>query len=430
MEIIEEEKKKPGIRFSAESVLSGVRWGSSFLYYGAKEKLKVVIGINLVLISIVSLIYTDNLVNKFEERERRHVNLYAEALKNALLSNENQDLTPIFSIVYEAHDYYQIPAIYVDETGEPSFHNNINIPENISVEAQQQFQRETISAMAEEHAPIPVVLDKDKVGYIYYSSSSLLRQLRYYPYIQLAGIFILGFLAYLAFSSTRKAEQNKVWVGLAKETAHQLGTPISSLIAWIEYFRSDPNFDLSIADEMEKDVQRLEMITNRFSNIGSAPTLKSEDVVQVVYDFMAYLQKRVSTKVEFTIINHIPEGQTAIINKNLFEWVFENICKNAVDAMGGVGKIRITMQAAPKRDELIFDITDSGKGISSANLRKLFNPGFSTKKRGWGLGLTLAKRIVENYHGGRIFVKESIPGKGTTFRIVIATNPSEKVAVD
>lgn len=423
---VTDEKKKPRTRFNAESVLTGMRWGRSFLYYGPKEKLKIVIGINLILISIVSLIYTDNLVNKFEERERRQVNLYAEAMKNALISNDNQDLTPIFTIIYEAHDFYQIPAIYVDETGEPSFHNNVNISQKLSVEEQQTLLRETVAIMAQEHEPIKVVLDAGKIGYIYYSNSSLLTQLRYYPYIQLAGIFILGFLAYLAFSSTRKAEQNKVWVGLAKETAHQLGTPISSLIAWIEYFRSDPNFDHSIADEMEKDVQRLEMITNRFSNIGSAPALKSEDVVKVVYDFIAYLQKRVSTKVEFTLINHIPAGQRAVINKNLFEWVFENICKNAVDAMGGVGKIQITMEAAPKREELIFDIRDTGKGISPSNLRKLFNPGFSTKKRGWGLGLTLAKRIVENYHGGRIFVKKSEINKGTTFRIIIATDPTKR----
>lgn len=424
---ISEEKSKSKIRFNAESVLSGMRWGQSLFAYGPKERLKLIIGINLVLISIVSLIYTDTLVNKFAERERRQVNLYAQFLENAHNSIDNQDITPVFNMIDEANNYYQIPAIYVDDTGEPGVYNNLNIPENISVERQQEILRQTITSMAKEHEPIPVKLDEGKLGYIYYSSSSLLRQLRYYPYIQLSGIFILGFLAYLAFSSTRKAEQNKVWVGLAKETAHQLGTPISSLIAWIEYLRSDPSFDHSIADEMEKDVERLEMITNRFSNIGSTPTLKSEDIAEVIYNFIAYLQKRVSTKVKFTIDNHMPEGQTAIINKNLFEWVFENICKNAVDAMGGIGKIHITMQASPKRGELVFDIRDTGKGISPANLRKLFNPGFSTKKRGWGLGLTLTKRIVENYHGGRIFVKSSEPNKGTTFRIIIATDPTGKL---
>jgi len=424
-EVKEEEKKKSKIRFTAETVLSGMRWGRSYFSYGQKERLKIIIGINLVLISIVSLIYTDTLVNKFEERERRQMNLYAQVLENAHRSISNEDVTPVFSIIEEAHNYYQIPAIYVDENGEPGYYVNIEVPRSISTEKEHEFLQKMVVEMGQEHEPIPVRLDEERVGYIYYSSSKLLKQLRYYPYIQLGGLLILGFLAYLAFSSTRKAEQNKVWVGLAKETAHQLGTPISSLIAWIEYFRTDPNFDSSIADEMEKDVKRLEMITNRFSNIGSAPTLKAENIVQVVYDFVAYLQKRVSTKVKFTIINHIPEEQQAIINKNLFEWVIENICKNAVDAMGGVGFITITMQQSTKKDELIFDIRDTGKGISPANIRKLFNPGFSTKKRGWGLGLTLAKRIIEDYHGGRIFVKETEPGKGTTFRIIIAIDPSK-----
>lgn len=424
-EVKEEEKKKSKIRFTAETVLSGMRWGRSYFSYGQKERLKIIIGINLVLISIVSLIYTDTLVNKFEERERRQMNLYAQVLENAHRSISNEDVTPVFSIIEEAHNYYQIPAIYVDENGEPGYYVNIEVPRSISTEKEHEFLQEMVVEMGQEHEPIPVRLDEERVGYIYYSSSKLLKQLRYYPYIQLGGLLILGFLAYLAFSSTRKAEQNKVWVGLAKETAHQLGTPISSLIAWIEYFRTDPNFDASIADEMEKDVKRLEMITNRFSNIGSAPTLKAENIVQVVYDFVAYLQKRVSTKVKFTIINHIPEEQQAIINKNLFEWVIENICKNAVDAMGGVGFITITMQQSTKKDELIFDIRDTGKGISPANIRKLFNPGFSTKKRGWGLGLTLAKRIIEDYHGGRIFVKETESGKGTTFRIIIAIDPSK-----
>lgn len=422
---VKDEKKKSKIRFSAETVLSGMRWGRSYFSYGQKERLKIIIGINLVLISIVSLIYTDTLVNKFEERERRQMNLYAQVLENAHKSISNEDVTPVFNIIEEAHNYYQIPAIYVDENGEPGYYVNIDLPRNVSVEKEQEVLMEMVASMGQSHEPIPVKLDEGKTGYIYYSSSKLLRQLRYYPYIQLSGLFILFFLAYLAFSSTRNAEQNKVWVGLAKETAHQLGTPISSLIAWIEYFRSDPNFDHSIADEMEKDVKRLEMITNRFSNIGSAPTLKAENITQVVYEFITYLEKRVSTKVKFTIINHIPEGQQAIINKNLFEWVIENICKNAVDAMGGVGHIQITMQPAARKDELIFDIKDSGKGISPAILRKLFNPGFSTKKRGWGLGLTLTKRIIEDYHGGRIFVKDTEPGKGTTFRIIIATDPTK-----
>jgi signal transduction histidine kinase len=208
-------------------------------------------------------------------------------------------------------------------------------------------------------------------------------------------------------------------VGLAKETAHQLGTPLSSLMAWTEYFRSDPDMDPSIAEEIEKDVQRLEMITTRFSNIGSAPTLKEENVAEVVVNFISYLQRRVSSKVAFLINNELSEGQTVLLNKNLFEWVVENICKNAVDAMKGVGEIRITLKPMLAQNQIHIDIQDNGKGMSKANAAKIFRPGFSTKKRGWGLGLTLAKRIIEIYHSGKLFVKSSELGKGTTFRIVM-----------
>ncbi len=420
------EKIRSFTRLNSESFLGKWHWGRSLYAYGQKERLKLIIGINLVLVSIVSLIYTDNLVNRFEERERRQVNLYAQVLRNALNNFNNQDLTTVFSIIEEAHTYYEIPAIYVDETGEPTVYSNIKMPPNASIEEQQEVLRQRIHAMGQDHDPIKVELGEQKVGYIYYSNSFLLTQLRYYPYIQLSGIFILGFLAYLAFSATRKAEQNKVWVGLAKETAHQLGTPISSLMAWTEYFRSDPNVDPGIADEMEKDIERLNMITNRFSNIGSAPVLKEEPISEIVAHFITYLQKRVSTKVEFFIDDQLPPGQTAVINRNLFEWVIENICKNAVDAMAGVGEIHITMKHAPKPREITIDIRDTGKGISPANQGKIFNPGFSTKKRGWGLGLTLAKRIIENYHNGRLFIKHSEVNKGTTFRLLIAENPEKR----
>ncbi|WP_373514340.1 PAS domain-containing sensor histidine kinase, partial [Persicitalea sp.] len=308
---------------------------------------------------------------------------------------------------------------YIDENNMAAAHNNLSFPNKPSPETQERIIAENLEIMKEEHAPIPVEIGEGREGYVYYSNSFLLTQLRYYPYIQLSGIFIIGFLAYLAFSSARKAEQNQVWVGLAKETAHQLGTPLSSLMAWTEYFRADPDIDPSIAEEIEKDVQRLEMITTRFSNIGSVPTLKEEEVAQIVTSFISYLQRRVSSKVAFFIDDELPEGQTVLLNKNLFEWVIENICKNAVDAMKGVGEIRITLMPLLAQNEVYIDIQDNGKGMSKNNAAKIFRPGFSTKKRGWGLGLTLAKRIIEIYHSGRLFVKSSEPGKGTTFRIVM-----------
>ncbi len=402
------------------ALLNSLRLKRSLLdSYGQKNFYKIVIGLNLFLISLGSLYYTNDLVAKLEERELRQIRLFAESLRYAINSDYNEDINGIMEMIREANTFYEIPAIYVDENNMATDNNNLSFPRNATPQIKERIIEENLAMMKEEHKPIPVELGEGRTGYIYYSNSFLLTQLRYYPYIQLAGIFIIGFLAYLAFSSARKAEQNQVWVGLAKETAHQLGTPLSSLMAWTEYFRSDPNFDPSIAEEIEKDVQRLEMITTRFSNIGSVPTLKEEPVAEIVTEFIKYLQRRVSSKVAFYIDNQLREGQTVLLNKNLFEWVVENICKNAVDAMGGIGEIRILLKPMLSQNEVIIDIKDNGKGMSKANQAKIFRPGFSTKKRGWGLGLTLAKRIIENYHDGRLTVKSSEPGKGTTFRIVM-----------
>ena len=223
----------------------------------------------------------------------------------------------------------------------------------------------------------------------------------------------------MAFNYSRKAEQNRVWIGLAKETAHQLGTPLSSLMAWVEYFKSDPRFENDeIVNEIEKDVARLEQVTARFSLIGSVPVLKEENIEGLLEGILNYLGKRISTKVNISFVNHTSQPPLVKVNKYLFEWVIENICKNAVDAMSGVGSLSINLRNY-KNDFITIDITDTGKGISKANIKQVFDPGFSTKKRGWGLGLTLAKRIIEIYHHGKIFVKESEPGKGTTFRIIL-----------
>lgn len=411
--------KRPELKIRPINLFTTAQLRSSLMdTYGQKNMYKIGIAATLLLISIGSLFYTNNMVSKLEEREQRQIKTWANGLRFMLSVDNNENFTQIMEGIKETNDFYEIPAIYIDENGFPIYYINIKFPETASSETKERMINEQLAKMKEEHEPIPVDVGDDKTGYIYYSNSFLLTQLRYYPFIQLSGIFIIGFLAYLAFSSARRAEQNRVWVGLAKETAHQLGTPLSSLIAWIEYFRSDPDFDSSIADEMEKDVQRLEMITTRFSNIGSVPTLKPENLALIVSNFISYLQKRVSTKVHFTINNHLAEDQTALLNKNLFEWVIENICKNAVDAMGGIGSLTITLNYLPN-DQIHIDIQDSGKGITKANIQKIFNPGFSTKKRGWGLGLTLAKRIIENYHNGKLFVKSLEIGKGTTFRIIL-----------
>ncbi|WP_254411373.1 sensor histidine kinase [Dyadobacter diqingensis] len=425
--IAETPKNKPRFRLHPVALLNSDKLRHSLIgTYEKKGVLKYLIGIVLLALSIGSLFYTNDLVDKLEEREEREVKLYGEGLRYIVNSPDDENFNVIMSVIQDAVNFYQIPVIYVDENNFP-IHRNINFPKNASLREKERIIEAQLIKMKSEHPPVPVQVGDGKVGYIYYSNSFLLTQLRYYPFVQLSVMLLIGYLAYLAFSAARKAEQNRVWVGLAKETAHQLGTPLSSLMAWVEYFRSDPNIDPSIADEIEKDVVRLEMITTRFSNIGSIPTLKPEPVSEIVTHFITYLQKRVSSKVHFFIHDQLAEGQTALLNKNLFEWVVENICKNAVDAMSGVGELHVTLQAPPQSKEILIDITDTGKGMTKANANKIFNPGFSTKKRGWGLGLTLAKRIIENYHGGKLFVKSSEVGKGTTFRIMLPARVMEEI---
>ncbi|MFC5409169.1 sensor histidine kinase [Larkinella bovis] len=388
--------------------------------YGQRNTLKIVVALNLLLVGTASLLYTNSLVEKLEEREENYVRLYAKALINIYNNDSNEDVSFIANEIILVNQKNQVETIYVDETNRIAF-SNLVFPPGTSETEKVRLEQEELEEMKKEHKPIVVELENNKRGYIYYHNSSLLTQLRYFPYGQLGVMVTLGFLAYLAFSSARRAEQNRVWVGLAKETAHQLGTPLSSLMAWVEYFRMDDSMDQSIADEIEKDVKRLETIATRFSSIGSIPTLKSEDIYETVYQFVSYLEKRISTKVKMHVENFLVEGKEVKINKLLFEWVIENICKNAVDAMSGVGKLTIRLMPLP-RNEIAIDITDTGKGISKANLQKVFTPGYSTKKRGWGLGLTLAKRIIEEYHDGRLFVKSSEVGKGTTFRILLKEN--------
>jgi signal transduction histidine kinase len=253
-----------------------------------------------------------------------------------------------------------------------------------------------------------------------------LKLLRYYPLSQLLVVLVVGFLGYIFFSYSRRAEQNRVWVGLAKETAHQLGTPLSSLTAWVEILRHEPSINPEIVVELSKDIQRLETITTRFSNIGSTPILKEEDLEELISSFINYLKIRISTKVHIEIQSTLVPSQLANVNKYLFEWVIENICKNAVDAMSGTGDMLIYLHEG-KNNMLHIDISDTGKGIIPANMSKIFNPGYSTKKRGWGLGLTLAKRIVENYHQGKLTLKSTEINKGSTFRISLPKPAPQEV---
>jgi signal transduction histidine kinase len=387
--------------------------------YSQKNLYQIFIGINLALIGIASLFYTYNIVENVDKRERRQLEQYAALIEySANHSDLTEDVTALLDIVKENIRQSNIPTLLVGQDQRPIGGENLDLPTTATLAEQKQALEEVFLSMKDDHPPLEIEVAGAK-QYVYFSDSSLLVQMRYYPYVQLISIIVLSFLAYMVFSASRNAEQNRVWVGLAKETAHQLGTPIASLMGWVTFFRSDPTqFSAEYTNEIEKDVQRLEMITARFSSIGSVPVMKFENISQTIAPFLDYLKKRISTKVKLEFVNELDPQREMYLNKNLFEWVIENLCKNAVDAMGGVGEIKVRLFQLNKL-EVAIDISDTGKGIARTSWRKVFRPGYSTKKRGWGLGLTLAKRIIEEYHEGRLFVKTSEVGKGTTFRIVL-----------
>jgi signal transduction histidine kinase len=304
-----------------------------------------------------------------------------------------------------------VPVIYTDSAGAVLAFGNIDSTKMRDT----VFVKETLEEMTSENPPLEIQLEKGRTNYIFYKDSFLLTQLQYYPFVQLGVIGLFLVIAYTLFSTSRKAEQNQVWVGMAKETAHQLGTPLSSLIAWLEYLEMK-GADPETIKEIRQDVRRLETITERFSKIGSMPVLERRNLVEVLTGAMNYMRTRTSKNVVYSL--NTPSTEVyASLNVPLFDWVIENLCRNAVDAMDGKGSITIELQ--DQTQYVYIDITDSGKGIPKSKFKTVFQPGYTTKKRGWGLGLSLTKRIIENYHAGKIFVKRSEPGAGTTFRIVL-----------
>jgi nitrogen-specific signal transduction histidine kinase len=377
----------------------------------------------LIVLSVLSvfvigvLFYFNQISKALEEREKSYVDLYAKAMAFLIENGEDCDYTFIAEVI-QANT--TVPVIL---TKDGDLIRYLNIPEledpkrSWTDEEKVQFLEKMMLEMKAQNEPIPFQVG-DEIGHVHYANSTTLKTLRFFPYIILITLFLFGGLAYISYSSSRRAEQNRVWVGLAKETAHQLGTPISGLMAWIEVLKTFPDFDQSIGQEMMKDVHRLETITARFSNIGSEPTKRSENVGELVETTVEYLKRRISTKINWTIENNLTEPYYRDVNRHLIEWVIENICKNAVDAMAGVGDLKITIDRIPNQ-KIRVDIRDTGKGMSMGVQRNIFNAGYSTKKRGWGLGLTLAKRIVETYHDGKLYVYRSEVGKGSTFRIII-----------
>ncbi len=395
---------------------------STINLYTSRSGLKWIVLAISVLISAGSVIYSNELVKQIRDREKKQIDLYAHTLQYLANENDAVNLVLILEKIIQANT--TIPVILTDQNDNPEFYKNL--PKADGIEGQKQRQKYLsgqIREMKAEREPIIITLhdEENKVygyKYIYYKNSSFLTQLKYYPYIQLSIIAIFGLITFTIFNYSRTAEQNRVWVGLAKETAHQLGTPLSSLMAWVEYFKETYPTEKEIFMELNKDVERLEMITERFSSIGSVPQLKSEKILETMLEVVKYLEKRISTKVKMEVSAFPNEGITAPINRSLFAWVIENLIKNAVDSMEGKGEISIRVLKA-NEGNIAIDITDTGKGIIKSKVDQIFKPGYSTKKRGWGLGLTLAKRIIENYHGGKIFVKQTEINKGTTFRILL-----------
>lgn len=364
-----------------------------------------------VLIGALSLWYTHKLVNKLALEEEKKVLLWANATKQ--LINAEGDINFLLDII---KDNETIPVILVDDEGNITAHRNLD-----SARAENaEYLKRQLEQMKEQHEPIRILYDEkhNKFNYLYYKNSIILTQLKEYPYYQLSIIAVFITVAYLAFSYSRRSEQNQVWVGMSKETAHQLGTPISSLMGWINLLReTDEAAKPELLNELENDVKRLELITERFSKIGSAPMLQGELMTEVLNNAVHYLRTRTSDKVKFSVTANDTDI-VAQLNVPLFEWVIENLCKNAIDAMQGEGEINIRISR--EHHKVLIDIQDTGKGIAPSKFKTVFKPGYTTKKRGWGLGLSLAKRIIEEYHKGKIFVKESTPDKGTTFRIVLS----------
>ena len=397
------------------------REAASHGLYPLRPHLKwIILGI-AILISVGSIYYTNILVEQIRERERRQIDIYASSLEFLANETENTNFILILDEIVKAN--HTIPVILTSQDGQPEFYRNVSKADAIQDNAKREaFLLSEIDRMREQHDPIQVTLAGENTiygyKYIYYENSFLLRQLKYYPYIQLSVIAVFGFITFLILNYLRRVEQNRVWVGLAKETAHQLGTPLSSLMAWSEYFKELYPDQKEALIEFDKDVDRLKIITDRFSSIGSEPQLEERNIAETIEEIVGYLQKRLSSKINISVSTFPNENILAWINTSLFAWVIENLCKNAADAMDGSGNIKINILRA-NEGQIAIDVRDYGKGISKSKINNVFRPGFTTKKRGWGLGLTLARRIIEQYHQGKIYVKESELNQGTTFRIYL-----------
>jgi signal transduction histidine kinase len=378
--------------------------------YEQKKWWKRALALIAICIGVFSIWYTNKLVKQLATEEQKKIKLWANATQSMAKAEGNIDF--LLDIVTGNET---IPIILTDNNDKIISYRNLDS----TLATDTNYLAEELVKMKSEHEPIKIVYDADNDFYnlLYYKNSIILTQLKAYPAIQLALISFFAIMSYLALSSSRRAEQNQVWVGMSKETAHQLGTPISSLNEWINLLRETPKEEQEyLLDELQNDTKRLELITERFSKIGSEPVLKEENLDLVIENSMQYLKTRVSSQVKINI-NVTQPGNWAKINIPLFDWVLENLSKNAIDAMNGKGELNINISKDAKN--VYIDIRDTGKGIPKSKYKTVFKPGYTTKKRGWGLGLSLVKRIIEEYHKGKITVRHSELGKGTTFRIIL-----------
>lgn len=382
------------------------------------RRVKILLVFAAVVIAVASLVVSHILIRDLATEEHNKMEVWAEAMRTLNRADENTDINLVLKVI---NGNNTIPVIVLDSNGNVQAYRNIDIKDCENAEDTMRFVQYMGRKLMREDRDIRIAIDDNNTDSISsadyinvcYDDSVMLRRLASYPYIQLGVVMIFVVIAIFALLTSKRAEQNKVWVGLSKETAHQLGTPISSLMAWVEILKETyPDDDL--IPEMNKDVKRLQLIADRFSKIGSLPEPVDTDLKEVMEHVIDYMDRRTSNKVK--MVRDFPEGDIVVkINASLFEWVIENLLKNAVDAMGGEGTITLRIFEEPTK--AVIEVTDTGKGIRKKDIRNVFRPGFTTKKRGWGLGLSLAKRIIEEYHKGKIWVKSSEVGVGTTFRI-------------
>ncbi len=376
--------------------------------YSKKQRWKQILLLSAVLIGMGSLWYTNRLVKLIEITERQKMEVWAEAVRIVSSADLDTELAFPFSVI-EKNTH--IPVILTTAEGEFISQKNLD---SLKAENPKYIQKQLQHAR-EENDSLVINLGPDQYQLLYYRDSFLLRQLIFFPYVQLGVIILFILVSYIAFNASRTAEQNEVWTGLSKETAHQLGTPISSLIGWVELLK-DTNLDPAIVTDIQKDTSRLEKITDRFSKIGSKPAMKETNLSAVLEESLDYIKARGPHNVKYLL--DLPSKPIWIsLNETLFEWVIENLLKNATDAIAGEG--RVILHAVDIENSVIVDVEDSGKGIAKSRFRTIFKPGYTTKRRGWGLGLSLSKRIVESYHHGRIFVFSSDPNDSTIIRIIL-----------